>query len=687
MIANPFFEPSALPFGLPPFDEIDASHYRPAFAAGMSAQRAEVGAIAGAASAPDFDNTVVALERSGRLLERVSTTFFNLNAADTNPEMQRIEIELVPQLTAHEDSILLDGALYARVAAVYERSTELGLDGESRELLERWHTQFVRAGARLADPDKARLRALNERISSLTTRFKQNVLKATTDGAVLIESETELRGLSEVEVGAAAAAAAARGLEGKWLIALQNTTSQPALGELEDRGVRERIYRASIGRNRGGDADNTGVVAELVRLRAERAVLLGYSSHAAYELADESAGTPQAVGALLGQLAPAALAKAKKDASDLQRLIDAEASSAGRAPFALQAWDWPYYARLLRKARHDFDRSEVAPYFELDRVLRDGVFHAAHRLYGLTFTECTDLPRYHPDVRVFEVFDSDGARLALFLTDYYARDSKQGGAWMTSYVRQSRLLGMRPVVANHLNIPKPKPGEPTLLTFDEVTTLFHEFGHALHGMLSDVRYPLLSGTNVPRDFVEYPSQFNEMWGRDPQVLAHCARHFRTGEPMPGELLAKVLAAQRFDQGYAATEYLAAALVDQAWHAIGAGQAPAPAAVLDFEAAALRAHGMDYPPVPPRYHSTYFSHIFAGGYASGYYAYIWSEVLARDTGDWLQAHGGLTRSNGERLRSTVLSRGRSEDPQTQFRNFYGGPPEIGPLLAYRGLELT
>jgi peptidyl-dipeptidase Dcp len=393
------------------------------------------------------------------------------------------------------------------------------------------------------------------------------------------------------------------------------------------------------------------------------------------------------VGALLTQLAPAALAKAKRDAAELQRLIDVEAASAGRDSFVLEPWDWPYYARLLRKARHDFDRSEVAPYFELDRVLREGVFHAAHRLYGLTFEECAELPRYHPDVRVFEVFDADGARLALFLTDYYARDSKQGGAWMTSYVRQSRLLGMRPVVANHLNVPKPKAGEPTLLTFDEVTTLFHEFGHALHGMLSNVRYPLLSGTNVPRDFVEYPSQFNEMWARDPEVLAHCAQHFRTGQPMPRDLLERVLAAQRFDQGYAATEYLAAALLDQAWHAVGAEQAPAATAVLDFEAAALRAHGMDYGPVPPRYHSLYFSHIFAGGYAAGYYAYIWSEVLARDTGEWLQAHGGLTRRNGERLRETVLSRGRSEDPQTQFRKFYGGPPDIRPLLAYRGLDLT
>jgi peptidyl-dipeptidase Dcp len=681
---NPFAHPSTLPFGLPPFDRIHDSDYLPAFEAGMREELAEIAAIAHNPQPPSFDNTIVAMERAGRLLDRVRRTFSNLNACNTDPEMQRIDTEMAPRLAAHQDAIFLDPDLWKRVDALYNERAGLHLDPESLELLTRYHVRFVRAGARLADADKARLRRLNQQISSLMTRFKQNVLKATVDGAVVVDKASELEGLTPVQIGAAAEAAARRGLKGKWLIALQNTTNQPLLASLSDRALRERIYRASIGRGLAASTDNRPVIAELVKARAERAALLGYPNHASYVLEDESARTPAAVNDMIRQVAPAALARAREEAADMQKLIDAQAKARGVAPFKLEPWDWFFYSEQVRKARYDFDQKQVAPYFELEHVLHDGLFWAANQLYGLTFKERKDLPVYQPDVRVFEVFDADGKPLALFLADYFARDNKQGGAWMNSYVSQSHLLGEQPLVANHLNIPKPAPGQPVLLTFDEVTGMFHEFGHAIHGMLSNVRYPTLSGTNVPRDFVEYPSQFNEMWAREPVVVAHYARDYRSGAPMPPELLAKVLAAQKFNQGYATTEYIEAAQIDMAWHLITAAQAPQPAAVPAFELAALTAAGLDYPPVPPRYHSAYFSHIFAGGYSAGYYAYLWSEVLARDTGQWFHTHGGLTRANGERLRRMVLSRGRSEDPQLLFRSFYGRAPEIGPLLEYRGL---
>jgi peptidyl-dipeptidase Dcp len=710
MAENPFLQSSTLPYQLPPFDRIKDSDYRPAYEAGMREELREVAAIARNAQAPDFENTIVALERSGKLLQRVSVVFDNLNQSNTNDEMQKIDTEMAPKLAAHSDAILLDPALFARVDSVYQRRASLKLDPESLQLLERYHTRFVRAGAGLTDAAKTRLRALNEQISSLQTQFKQNVLKATKDGAVVVDRVEDLDGLSAEQIGAAAAAATARGLTGKWLITLQNTTSQPALAQLKNRALRERLYRASIDRGSAGSAsasidrgsagsasasidrgsassaDNTAIIAQLVKLRAERAALLGYPNHAAYRLADESAGSPAAVDRMLEQIAPVALARAKADAAEMQALIDAEAESTGAKSFPLQPWDWPYYAEHLRKARYAFDQAEVAPYFELNRVLQDGVFYASRALHGLTFKERTDLPVYQPDVRVFEVFDADGTPLALFIGDFFARDNKGGGAWMNSYVKQSKLFGLKPVVGNQLNIPKPQAGQPTLLTFDEVTTLFHEFGHAIHGMLSDVSYPLLSGTAVPRDFVEYPSQYNEMWAREPAVVANFARHYKTGEPMPQRLLDKVLAAQKFDQGYATTEYLASAMLDQAWHQIsGPSEAPSAKDVPAFEAAALRKSGLNYGPVPPRYHSTYFSHIFSGGYSASYYAYLWSEVLARDTGEWFHAHGGLTRANGDILRAKVLSRGRSANPEKLFQDFYGRPPDIRPLLEYRGLS--
>jgi peptidyl-dipeptidase Dcp len=684
MADNPFAQPSTLAYELPPFDRIRDSDYLPAYETGMRGQLEEVARIAHDPEPATFDNTIVALERSGLLLKRVDAAFSRLNACNTDPEMQRIDTEMAPRLTAQEDAIHLDPALWARVDSLYERRASLHLDPESLQLLLRYHTEFVRAGARLSPAQKAQLRDLNKRISSLTTRFKQNVLKATANGAVPVDNARDLDGLSPGQIGAAEQAAGARGLSGKWLITLQNTTNQPVLAQLTNRALRERIYKASIGRGLSGDTDNRPVIAELVKLRAERAALLGYPSHAAYQLEDESAGTPAAVRDMIGRVAPAALERARAEAADIQKLIDQQAAATGTPSFTLQPWDWSFYAEQVRKARYSFDQARVAPYFELDRVLQDGVFYAAQQLYGLSFKERKDLPVYQPDVRVFEVFDADGKPLALFLADFFARDNKQGGAWMAAYVAQSTLLHHKPVVANHLNIPKPQPGQPALLTFDEVTGIFHEFGHAVHGMLSNVRYPLLAGTQVPRDFVEYPSQYNEMWAREPAVVAHYARHYQSGAPMPPELLVKVLEAQKFNQGYATTEYIAAALLDQAWHQISAAQAPTADGVPAFEQAALRTSGLDYAPVPPRYHSTYFSHVFEGGYSAGYYAYLWSEVLARDTGQWFHEHGGLTRANGDVLRQKVLSRGRSEDPKVQFRNFYGRAPEIAPLLEYRGL---
>ena len=682
---NPFARPSQLPFEIPPFDRIRDADYAPAFEAGMGEQLKEVAAIAHDPQPPTFENTIVALERSGRLLDRVSAVFYNLNACNTNPAMQEIDTAMAPRIAAHYDAIFLDAALWARVAALYEKRASLSsLDPESLQLLTRYHTQFVRAGAQLSAADQKRLRAINEEISALTTHFRQNVLKATADGAVVVDQASDLDGLTPVQIGAAAQAAANRGLKDKWVIALQNTTNQPLLASLTNRELRERIYRASIGRGLSGATDNRGIIAQLVKLRAERARLLGYADHAAYVLEDESAGTPAAVADMIRQVAPAALKRAREEAADIQKLIDAQAAARGVPSFTLQPWDWSFYAEQVRKAHYDFDQAQVAPYFELERVLKDGVFYAAHELYGLSFSERKDLPVYQPDVRVFEVSDADGKPLALFIADFFARDNKQGGAWMSSYVSQSKLLGQRPVVANHLNIPKPQAGQPVLLTFDEVTGMFHEFGHAIHGMLSDVRYPLLSGTAVPRDFVEYPSQYNEMWAREPRVVAHYANDYRSGAPMPPELLAKVLAAQKFNQGYATLEYLEAAQIDLAWHLIDTAQAPQAAAVQGFEVTALKDASLEYAPIQPRYHSGYFSHIFAGGYSAGYYAYLWSEVLARDTGQWFHTHGGLTRGNGDTLRRMVLSRGRTDDPQVLFRNFYGRAPEIGPLLEYRGL---
>ncbi len=681
--SNPFAQPSTLPYQWPAFDRIKDADYRPAFDAGMAEQLREVAGIANNPAAPTFDNTLVAMEQSGRLLDRVSTAFFNLAATNSNPTMDALRAELSPQLAAHRDAISLNTALFARIKAVYEARNSAGLDAESRRLAERYYTQFVRAGAALGEADKTRLKAINAELSSLGNTFRQNVLNATKAGAVAVSSLADLEGLSEPQIAAAASAAAQRNLKDQWLITLQNTTTQPALAQLKDRALRERLYKASVTRA----PENFAVVAQLVKLRAERAALLGYPNHAAYVVADETAQSTAAVNRVLTQLAPAAFNSAKAQAAEMQKLVDAEAKASKTKPFKLQAWDWQYYAEQLRKQKYAIDEAAVKPYFELNRVLVDGVFYAATQLYGITFKPRTDLPLYRDDVQLFEIYDRDGSPMALFITDNYARDNKQGGAWMNSYVRQSKLFGNKPVIANHLNIPKPPAGQPTLLTAAETETLFHEFGHALHGLFSDARYPTLAGTAVPRDFVEYPSQANEQWASDPAVLANFAKHYQTGEAIPQALLDKLDAAGKFNQGFETGEALAATLLDQAWHQLTAAQAPAAKDVMAFEAAALKKAGVDYGPVAPRYRSAYFSHIFAGGYSAGYYAYTWTAVLAADTEQWFSNHGGLQRANGDFYRSKILSRGNTADAGQLFREFYGAEPDIAPLAEKRGLLLA
>lgn len=681
--SNPFAQPSTLPYQWPAFDRISDADYRPAFDAGMAEQLREVAAIAGNPEAPTFDNTLVAMEQSGRLLDRVSTAFFNLAATNSNPAMDALRAELSPQLAAHRDAISLNTQLFARIKAVYEARNTAKLDAESLRLVERYHTQFVRAGAALGEAEKTRLKAINSELSSLGNSFRQNVLNATKAGAVSVSSVAELDGLSEPQIAAAAAAAAQRGLKDQWLITLQNTTTQPALAQLKNRALRERLYQASVTRA----PENFEVVAKLVKLRAERAALLGYPNHAAYVVADETAQTTAAVNGVVNPLAVAAFNSAKAQAAEMQKLIDAEAKANKSKPFKLQAWDWQFYAEQLRKQKYAIDEAAVKPYFELNRVLVDGVFYAATQLYGITFKERTDLPLYRKDVQLFEIYDRDGSPMALFISDNYARDNKQGGAWMNSYVRQSKLFGNKPVIANHLNIPKPPTGQPTLLTAAETETLFHEFGHALHGLFSDARYPTLAGTSVPRDFVEYPSQANEQWASDPAVLANFAKHYQTGEAIPQVLLDKLDAAGKFNQGFETGEALAATLLDQAWHQITTAQAPAAKDVPAFEAAALKRLGVDFAPVAPRYRSAYFSHVFAGGYSAGYYAYTWTAVLAADTEQWFDAHGGLQRANGDFYRAKILSRGNTADAGLLFREFTGAEPDIAPLAAKRGLLLA
>jgi peptidyl-dipeptidase Dcp len=678
-VDNPLLKESALPYHYPPFDKIKDAHFVPAIEAGMREQRKEVDLVANNSEKPTFENTVVALERTGRLLDRAEQTFSNLNACNTNPTLQKIEKEMAPKLSAHRDAIHLNGKLFSRIQQLYDGRDKLGLDPESAYLLERYYKDFVRAGAKLSDPDKEKLKKINAELATLQTQFEQNVLKEKNASSLVVDRKEELAGLSDSQMATVTNAAKAEHKDGKFVIQMQNTTGQPLLGSLQNRQLRERIMRTSLGRNsKGGEFDTRNVVLRTAQLRAERAKLLGYENHAAYQLEDQTAKDVPTVNKLLGELAPAAVANAKREAGEMQKIVAQE-----NGGFQIAAWDWDFYSEKVRKARYAFDESELRPYYELNHVLIDGVFFAAGKLYGLTFKERHDLPVYLPEVRVFEVYDRDGKPLALFLGDYYARPSKRGGAWMNAYVEQSDLFATKPVVANHLNIPKPPPGEPTLLTHDEVRTAFHEFGHALHGMFSNVKYPRFSGTSVPRDFVEYPSQVNEMWATWPEVLKNFAKHYKTGEPMPQALLDKVEAAEKFNQGFKTTEYLSASLLDQAWHQLDPSRVPTDGIV--FEKEALHKAGVDFPPVPPRYRSFYFSHAFAGGYSAGYYSYLWSEVLDADSVEWIKQHGGLKRENGDRFRETLLSRGGSADALSLFKNFTGREPYIEPLLKRRGLD--
>jgi peptidyl-dipeptidase Dcp len=678
---NPLLTESSLPYHVPPFDKIKDEHFAPAMEAGMREELKEVEVVANNSEKPTFDNTIVALERTGRLLDRAERTFDNLNACNTNPTLQKIETEMAPKLAAHRDAIHLNSKLFARVQELYDNRDKLGLDPESAYLLERYYKDFVRAGAKLSDADKEKLKKMNAELATLQTQFEQNVLKEKNASSVVVDRKEDLAGLSDNQMASVTNAAKAEHKDGKFVIQLQNTTGQPLLGSLQNRSLRERIMQSSLRRNsKGGEFDTRNIVIRTAQLRAEKAKLLGYSNWAAYQLEDQTAHDVPTVNKLLGNLAPPAVANAKREAADMQKIVDEKNGGS-----QIASWDWDSYSEKVRKARYAFDESELRPYYELNHVILDGVFFAAGKLYGLTFKERHDIPVYQPDVRVFEAYDRDGKPLALFLGDYYARPSKRGGAWMNAYVQQNDLFATKPVVANHLNIPKPPPGEPTLLTHDEVRTAFHEFGHALHGMFSKVKYPRFSGTSVPRDFVEYPSQVNEMWATWPEVLKNYAKHYKTGEPIPQALLDKVIAAEKFNQGYKTTEYLSASLVDQAWHQLNPPDVPKDAVA--FEADALHKAGVDFQPVPPRYRSFYFSHAFAGGYSAGYYSYLWSEVLDADTVEWFKQHGGLKRENGDRFRAMLLSRGGSADALGLFKNFVGRDPYIEPLLKRRGLDRT
>jgi len=676
--SNPFARVSTLPFNYPAFDKIKDEHYLPAFKEGMRQQAAEVAAIANNPKPPTFDNTIVAMERSGQLLGRVATVFGSMSGANTNDAIKQLDRELAPLQSAHSDAIRLNDKLYRRIKTLYDKRAKLGLDAEARFLLERYHTDFVRAGAKLSPADKVKLKAYNAELAGLQTTFSQNVLSEANAAALVVDTRADLAGMSDAAIDAAAAAAKAAGLEGKFLIPVTNTTGQAPLAVLTKREVRQRLLEASMGRgSRGGAFDNTEVVLKMAKLRAERAALLGYPSHAAYVLEDQTAKDTAAVNKLLAEFAKPAVANARREAADMQKLIDAEGGG-----FQLAAHDWAFYSDKVRAARFNFDQNQLRPYFELNKVLSDGVFFAAGKVYGLSFKERKDLPVYNPDVRVFDVMDADGKPLAIFIADFYARSNKRGGAWANAYVSQSRLMGTRPVIANHLNIPKPPAGEPTLLTYDELRTMFHEFGHALHAMFSDVTYPRFSGTRVPRDFVEFPSQVNEMWAVWPEVLANYAKHHKTGAPMPQELLDKVIASKQFNEGQRTTEYLAASILDQRWHQLGAAQIPTD--VLTFEAAALKEAGVDFAPVPTRYRTTYFSHVFSGGYSAGYYGYLWSEKLDADTVNWFKENGGLTRRNGDTFRKALLSRGGTLDAMEMYRKFRGRDATVAPLLERRGL---
>ncbi len=669
---NPFYAPSPLPFQAPVFDKIQDSDYQPAIEAGMAEQLAEIQAITHNPEPPTFENTLVALEKSGRLLDRVMSVFDAVTSSNTGPVLQQVQQIEAPKLAAHQDAIYLDAQLYHRIESIYQRRETLNLDLESLRLVEYYHREFVHAGASLSEADKAELKKINEEISTLQTAFRNKLLAATREAAYASADKSKLEGLSEAQLSAAGQDARQRNQDG-WVLTLQNTTQQPYLAKLTNRSTRQELFEDSWNRaERGGENDTRAIVLRLARLRAEKAKLLGYPNFAAWKLEDQMAKTPEAAIRFMDALVAPATANAAAEAADIQQLMHGD----------VQPWDWNYYSEQVRKAKYDLDDAQVRPYFELNQVLENGVFYAANRLYGLIFEERKDLPVYHPDVRVFEVKEADGTPLALFYCDYLKRDNKNGGAWMSNLVGQSKLLGTLPVIHNVANFSKPAAGQPALISFSDVTTMFHEFGHALHGMFADCQYPSLSGTAVARDFVEFPSQFNEHWATYPSIFDHYARHYETGAAMPADLAEKIKKSMDFNQGYALTEILAAAELDMQWHTLPEGTHVEDTDA--FEKEALRRTHLAIRYVPPRYRSSYFSHVWAGGYAAGYYAYLWSEMLDDDAYQWFLEHGGLTRANGDRLRRMVLSRGNTEDPAAMYRAWLGADPSVKPMLKSRGL---
>lgn len=676
---NPFASPSSLLYQAPPFNLIHDGDYQPAMEEGMRQQIVEINQIASDPTPATFENTIVAMERSGVLLTRAAKVFFAIVQSNTDDTLQKVQEEEAPRLAAHNDAIFLNDKLFQRVKAVYDQRESLHLTEVQKFLVERYYKDFVKAGALLSEADKKRLREFNQEESKLTTSFQNKLLAATKAGALVIEDKKDLDGLSDAEISASAEAAHQRGMDGKWVLPLQNTTQQPAQVSLRNRSVRERLFNASTMRAEQSDSNDTRqLILRLATLRIAKAQLLGYPTYADYVLSDRMAKTPAAAIKLLTDLVPAVTEKAQSEAAKMQALIDRE-----KGGFKLQPWDWQYYSEQVRKAEYALDDAQIKPYFELNRVLEDGVFYAANQLYGLTFKERKDIPVYNPDVRVFEVSDADGKSIGLWYCDYFKRDNKSGGAWEDTFVDGTGLLNTQPVVFNVLNIPKPGAGQPALLTSDDVTTMFHEFGHALHALLTNVEYPRLAGTNVPTDFVEFPSQFNEHWALYPKILDHYAKNYKTGEPMPEALVAKIRKAKTFNQGFATMEYVEAALLDMAWHALKEGSNPANVDV--FETDALKNFKVYMPLVPPRYHSTYFAHIWSNGYAAGYYAYMWSEVLDDDAYAWFTEHGGLTRANGQRFRDMILSRGGTEDVGALYRAFRGRDPDVKALIEERGLN--
>jgi peptidyl-dipeptidase Dcp len=682
--SNPFFTASTLPYQAPPFDKIKDADYQPAIDEGMKQQMAEVDKIANNPDAPTFDNTYVALEKTGQLLNRVMMVFNGVTAANTDDALQKVQEDEAPKLAEHQDAIYLNDKLFQRIQAVYDQRDSLKLDPESQRLIEVVHRNFMMAGAKLSDADKAKLKDLNKEESTLEAQFNNKLLAAAKDGALVIDDKSKLAGLSDEDIAAAAQAAKDRKLDGKWVLTLQNTTQQPLLQDLTDRPTRQALFEASWNRAEKGNADDTrDIIERLAQLRAQKAQLLGFPNYAAWTLQDQMAQTPDNVMNFMGKLAPAAVARAKIEAADIQKQIDKDQAALHQPTFKLEPWDWEHYAEEVRKAKYDLDDSQTRPYFELNSVLQNGVFYAANQLYGLTFKERKDIPVYNPDVRVFEVFDKDGKSLALFYFDYFKRDNKNGGAWMDNFVGQSKLLGTKPVIYNVANFTKPADGQPALLSMDDVITMFHEFGHGLHGLFADEQYPTLSGTQTARDFVEFPSQFNEHWANDPKVFANYAKNYKDGSPMPQPLVDKMKKAGLFNKGYDMTELVAAAMLDMNWHMLSASEPKQDADA--FETAALKKDGVDLSYVPPRYRSSYFLHIWSNGYSAGYYAYLWTQMLADDAFENFTQHGGLTRDNGDRFRAMILSRGNTVELSKLYKDWRGQDPSIEPMLIDRGLK--